>query len=148
MNVGSELELPLSSVVRDKFLEAKNVDLDIGGTLITILPAQLSEIRDLIRAVLELKWDDRRFEKGGKTIFNPKPEFPRAAKSMTGDFEVIVEITISESASVIFAKPISGPYVFWSAAQKAALSTRFFPIYVSGTAVQTKRRVAYSFHAY
>ncbi len=81
-----------------------------------------------------------------KPIFTPQPEYPAAAKAVGAKGNVAVDILIDENGNVEEAKAVSGHPLLRSAAEKAAMQTRFKPNLLSGNPVKTKGVLVFIFY--
>jgi len=78
-----------------------------------------------------------------KLISAPKPDYPAAAKGISGN--VTVEVAIDEQGKVTSARAITGPAELRGAAEAAALKARFTPTKLSGAPVSVKGIITFSF---
>lgn len=81
----------------------------------------------------------------GKATSLPKPAYPAAAKAVRAGGSVSVQVTISESGSVISANAVSGHPLLRAAAEGAARGARFSPTMLSGQAVKVTGVITYNF---
>jgi len=81
----------------------------------------------------------------GSAISLPKPPYPPAAKAVRAAGAVNVQVTISESGSVISASATSGHPLLRAAAVQAARSAKFAPTLLSGQAVKVTGIIVYNF---
>ena len=81
----------------------------------------------------------------GKALSLPKPGYPAAARSVHASGTVTVQVTISESGSVISANAVSGHPLLRAAAEQAARGARFSPTLLSGQPVKVTGVITYNF---
>ena len=81
----------------------------------------------------------------GKATSLPKPAYPAAAKAVRASGSVNVQVTISESGSVISASAVSGHPLLRAAAEGAARGARFSPTLLSGQPVKVTGVITYNF---
>jgi protein TonB len=81
----------------------------------------------------------------GKATSLPKPPYPAAARAVRASGAVNVQVTISESGSVVSANAVSGHPLLRQAAEQAARSARFAPTLLSGQAVSVTGVIVYNF---
>jgi protein TonB len=81
----------------------------------------------------------------GKATSLPKPPYPPAARAVRASGAVNVQVTISESGSVISASAVSGHPLLRAAAEQAARSARFAPTLLSGQPVKVTGVIVYNF---
>jgi len=81
----------------------------------------------------------------GKATSLPKPPYPPAARAVRASGAVNVQVTISESGSVVSASAVSGHPLLRQAAEQAARSARFAPTLLSGQAVSVTGVIVYNF---
>lgn len=81
----------------------------------------------------------------GSAISLPKPPYPPAARAVRASGAVNVQVTISESGSVISASASSGNPLLRAAAVQAARSARFAPTLLSGQPVKVTGIIVYNF---
>ena len=81
----------------------------------------------------------------GNAISLPKPPYPPAARAVRASGAVNVQVTISESGSVISASAVSGHPLLRAAAAQAARSAKFAPTLLSGQAVKVTGVIVYNF---
>jgi protein TonB len=81
----------------------------------------------------------------GKATSLPKPPYPAAARAVRAAGAVNVQVTISESGSVVSASAVSGHPLLRQAAEQAARSARFAPTLLSGQAVSVTGVIVYNF---
>ena len=81
----------------------------------------------------------------GKAISLPKPPYPPAARAVRASGTVTVQVTISESGSVISATAVSGHPLLKAAAAQAARGARFSPTQLSGQPVKVTGVITYNF---
>jgi len=81
----------------------------------------------------------------GKATSLPKPPYPAAARAVRASGAVNVQVTISESGSVVSASAVSGHPLLRQAAEQAARSARFAPTLLSGQAVSVTGVIVYNF---
>lgn len=74
-----------------------------------------------------------------------KPVYPPAARAVKASGSVNVQVTISESGSVISASAVSGHPLLRSAAVQAARSSKFSPTLLSGQPVKVTGVIVYNF---
>ncbi len=74
-----------------------------------------------------------------------KPAYPQAARAVRASGAVNVQVTISESGSVISASAVSGHPLLRQAAEQAARSSKFSPTLLSGQAVKVTGVIVYNF---
>jgi TonB family protein len=83
----------------------------------------------------------------GKATSLPKPPYPAAARAVRASGAVNVQVTISESGSVVSASAVSGHPLLKQAAVAAARQARFAPTTLSGQAVSVSGIIVYNFIA-
>lgn len=83
----------------------------------------------------------------GKALSLPKPAYPPIAKAAHASGTVVVQVTISESGSVISATAMSGHPLLRPAAVAAARGARFSPTKLSGQPVKVTGVITYNFVA-
>ena len=76
-----------------------------------------------------------------------KPSYPPAARAVKASGAVNVQVTISESGSVISASAVSGHPLLRGAAESAARSSKFSPTLLSGQPVKVTGVIVYNFVA-
>jgi len=81
----------------------------------------------------------------GKATSLPKPPYPPAARAVRASGAVNVQVTISESGSVVSASAVSGHPLLRQAAEQAARQARFAPTTLSGQAVSVTGVIVYNF---
>lgn len=81
----------------------------------------------------------------GSAISLPKPPYPPAARAVRASGAVNVQVTISESGSVISASAVSGHPLLRQAAEQAARSAKFAPTLLSGQPVKVTGVIVYNF---
>lgn len=81
----------------------------------------------------------------GKATSLPKPPYPAAARAVRASGAVNVQVTISESGSVVSASAVSGHPLLRQAAENAARSARFAPTLLSGQPVSVTGVIVYNF---
>ena len=81
----------------------------------------------------------------GKATSLPKPAFPAAARAVHASGQVTVQVTISESGSVISASAVGGHPLLRAAAESAARGARFSPTLLSGQPVKVTGIITYNF---
>jgi protein TonB len=81
----------------------------------------------------------------GKATSLPKPPYPAAARAVRASGAVNVQVTISESGSVVSASAVSGHPLLRQAAESAARSARFAPTLLSGQPVSVTGVIVYNF---
>ena len=74
-----------------------------------------------------------------------KPTYPQAARAVRASGAVNVQVTISETGSVISASAVSGHPLLRQAAEQAARSSKFSPTLLSGQAVKVTGVIVYNF---
>ena len=74
-----------------------------------------------------------------------KPPYPPAARAVRASGAVNVQVTISESGSVISASAVSGHPLLKQAAEQAARQSKFSPTTLSGQAVKVTGVIVYNF---
>lgn len=83
----------------------------------------------------------------GKATSLPKPPYPPAARAVRASGAVNVQVTISESGSVVSANAVSGHPLLRAAAEQAARSAKFAPTTLSGQPVSVTGVIVYNFLA-
>ena len=83
----------------------------------------------------------------GKALSLPKPACPPIARQAHASGTVVVQVTISESGSVISAAAMSGHPLLRAAAVAAARGARFSPTKLSGQPVKVTGVITYNFVA-
>ncbi|HMS39605.1 MAG TPA: energy transducer TonB [Pyrinomonadaceae bacterium] len=78
-----------------------------------------------------------------KAIYLPKPEYPKAARSVRASGNVVVLVTIDEKGNVETAKAITGHILFRATSEKAALKAKFEPFTLSGKPVKAVGNIVY-----
>ena len=81
----------------------------------------------------------------GSAISLPKPPYPPAARAVRASGAVNVQVTISESGSVISASAVSGSPLLRQAAEQAARGAKFAPTLLSGQPVKVTGVIVYNF---
>ena len=81
----------------------------------------------------------------GKATSLPKPPYPAAARAVRASGAVNVQVTISESGSVVSASAVSGHPLLRQAAEQAARQAKFAPTTLSGQAVSVTGVIVYNF---
>jgi len=81
----------------------------------------------------------------GKATSLPKPAYPAAARAVRASGTVTVQVTISESGSVISASAVGGHPLLQAAAVSAARGARFSPTLLSGQPVKVTGVITYNF---
>ncbi|HEV7701750.1 MAG TPA: energy transducer TonB [Pyrinomonadaceae bacterium] len=81
----------------------------------------------------------------GKATSLPKPAYPPAARAVRASGAVNVQVTISESGSVISASAVSGHPLLRAAAESAARGAHFSPTLLSGQPVKVTGVITYNF---
>ncbi|MBA2336131.1 MAG: TonB family protein [Acidobacteriota bacterium] len=81
----------------------------------------------------------------GKATSLPKPPYPAAARAVRAGGQVVVQVVISESGSVISASATSGHPLLRAAAVAAARSAKFSPTQLSGQPVKVSGIITYNF---
>lgn len=81
----------------------------------------------------------------GKATSLPKPPYPAAARAVRASGQVVVQVVISESGSVISASATSGHPLLRAAAVAAARGARFSPTQLSGQPVKVSGIITYNF---
>lgn len=76
-----------------------------------------------------------------------KPSYPAAARAVRAGGAVNVQVTISETGSVISASAVSGHPLLRGAAESAARASRFSPTLLSGQPVKVTGVIVYNFVA-
>jgi TonB family protein len=76
-----------------------------------------------------------------------KPAYPAAARAVRAGGAVNVQVTISETGSVISASAVSGHPLLRGAAEAAARASRFSPTLLSGQPVKVTGVIVYNFVA-
>jgi TonB family protein len=69
------------------------------------------------------------------------PIYPEAAKAMEIEGTVVLEVTISSSGAVDFARAVSGDSHLRAAAEEAVLKWRYKPYILQGRAVEAATQV-------
>ena len=75
----------------------------------------------------------------------PKPDYPKSAKFVNASGEVTVEVIVDENGNVESANAINGHPLLRSASEKAALSAKFKPTFLSGKPVRVRTQINYNF---
>jgi protein TonB len=83
----------------------------------------------------------------GKATSLPVPAYPPAARAIRASGAVNVQVTISESGSVVSANAVSGHPLLRQAAESAARQARFAPTLLSGQPVSVTGVIVYNFTA-
>jgi periplasmic protein TonB len=81
----------------------------------------------------------------GKATNRVQPPYPPMAKQANIEGSVVVEVTVSESGSVIGAKAVSGHPLLRPAAEQAARGWRFSPTLLSGVPVKVIGTITFNF---
>lgn len=81
----------------------------------------------------------------GKASSLPKPAYPPAARAVRASGQVVVQVVISETGSVISASATSGHPLLRQAAVGAARGARFSPTMLSGQPVKVSGIITYNF---
>jgi protein TonB len=81
----------------------------------------------------------------GKAIARPQPPYPQMARAAGIEGAVVVEVTVSESGSVISARAVSGHPLLRDAAVQAARGWRFSPTQLSGVPVKVIGTITFNF---
>ncbi len=81
----------------------------------------------------------------GNAISLPKPAYPAAARAVRASGAVSVQVTVSESGSVISASAVSGSPLLRQVAEQAARSAKFAPTLLSGQPVKVTGIIIYNF---
>lgn len=81
----------------------------------------------------------------GKATSMPKPQYPAIAKQARAQGTVTVQVTVSESGSVLSANAVSGHPLLRAAAVAAARQARFSPTLLSGQPVKVSGVITYNF---
>ncbi len=81
----------------------------------------------------------------GKATSLPKPPYPPAARAVRASGAVNVQVTISESGSVVSANAVSGHQLLRQAAEQAARGAKFAPTLLSGQPVSVTGVIVYNF---
>lgn len=82
---------------------------------------------------------------GGKMIFKPLPEYPKAARAVRASGVVQVRVVVDESGNVISATANGHP-LLKAAAESAALRTKFTPSTQAGKPVKISTVITYTFN--
>jgi TonB family protein len=72
----------------------------------------------------------------GKIVSVESPPYPQQAQEKQIEGTVTVQLVFNEDGEVISASPVSGPEELWAASVKAAVTTRFHPIKLSGKPIK------------
>lgn len=81
----------------------------------------------------------------GKAISLPAPEYPAIAKQAKASGTVVVQVTIDENGSVVFARAVSGHPLLQAAAVAAARQAKFSPTLLMGEPVKVTGVITYHF---
>ena len=81
----------------------------------------------------------------GKATSLPKPPYPAAARAVRASGAVNVQVTISETGSVVSASAVTGHPLLRQAAEQAARQARFAPTMLSGQPVSVTGVIVYNF---
>jgi protein TonB len=81
----------------------------------------------------------------GKATSLPKPPYPATARAVRASGAVNVQVTISESGSVVSASAVSGHPLLRQAAEQAARGAKFAPTLLSGQPVSVTGVIVYNF---
>jgi len=81
----------------------------------------------------------------GRAASLPKPNYPPAARAVSAQGKVDVQVLIDEDGRVISAKAVSGNPLFRSAAEAAARNARFTQTKLSGVPVKVTGVIVYNF---
>jgi len=81
----------------------------------------------------------------GKATSLPKPAYPPAARAVRASGTVTVQVTISETGSVISASAVGGHPLLQAAAVSAARGAHFSPTLLSGQPVKVTGVITYNF---
>jgi protein TonB len=73
------------------------------------------------------------------------PDYPAAAKERRIEGTVDLHLTIGANGSVENVKPVSGPRIFFDAAEAAVKNWRFLPALLNGQPVETEQDVKVDF---
>lgn len=77
--------------------------------------------------------------------FQPKPEYPKAAKMVGASGKVSVQVVFDENGNVTEANAVSGHPLLYASSVKAAKETKFYPVTLSGKAVRCRLMLDYNF---
>jgi tetratricopeptide (TPR) repeat protein len=116
----------------DKDSEAKKIEERVNR--IVVAPKNVKEDTDSDVDILN-----------GQAIVLPPPELPSFARAARLFGRVRVRILINESGQVIRACAVSGPKVFYSESEAAALKARFTPTLKGGRATKVVGSIMYNF---
>lgn len=83
----------------------------------------------------------------GKASSLAKPVYPSAARAVSAEGAVSVQIVIDEQGNVASATAVSGHPLLRQAAEQAALQSKFAPTSLSGQAVRVSGVIVYNFVA-
>ncbi len=83
----------------------------------------------------------------GKATSLPKPPYPAAARAVSADGAVTVQITTDESGNVISTAAISGHPLLRQAAEQAAKNAKFAPTMLSGQPIKIVGTIVYNFNS-
>ena len=81
----------------------------------------------------------------GKATRLPLPEYPVAAKALSVQGAVSVQITVDEDGRVVSAEAVSGHPLLRSAAETAAKEALFSPTFLSGQPIRVTGVLTYNF---
>ncbi|HQU82625.1 MAG TPA: energy transducer TonB [Pyrinomonadaceae bacterium] len=77
--------------------------------------------------------------------FQPKPEYPKAAKMVGASGKVSVQVVFDEEGNVTEANAVSGHPLLYASSVKVAKETKFYPVTLSGKAVRCRLMLDYNF---
>ncbi len=83
----------------------------------------------------------------GSALDLAKPEYPSAAKAVSAEGAVNVQVTIDEQGNVVSASAVSGHPLLRTAAVEAAKNSKFAPTLLQGNAVKVTGIIVYNFVA-
>lgn len=83
----------------------------------------------------------------GKAISLAKPAYPSAARAVSAEGAVNVQVTIDEEGNVVSASAVSGHPLLRQAAEQAAVQSKFNPTVLSGQVVKVTGVIVYNFVA-
>jgi len=81
----------------------------------------------------------------GKATSLPKPAYSAAARAVSAEGRVSVNVTIDENGRVVSANAVSGHPLLKAAAEVAARNARFSPTLLSGNAIRITGVIVYNF---
>lgn len=81
----------------------------------------------------------------GKAISLPAPEYPAAARAVSANGAVNVQVTISEQGEIVSAAAVSGHPLLRQAAEQAARKAKFAPTLLQGVPVTVTGIIVYNF---